>query len=493
MTTAPVLERPAAAAAPADDASITTRLRAVLDRQRASYLADGPPTSELRIDRLQRAIGLLVDHQDRICEALDADFGHRSREQTLLTDVMSSVDALKFARKRVRRWMKRERRSVMFPLGLFGARAWIEYQPLGVVGVISPWNFPINLTFAPLAGILAAGNRVMIKPSEYTPATSELMRELIAGAYDETEIAVLPGGPDVGRAFTTLPFDHLLFTGATEVARHVMRAAAENLVPVTLELGGKSPVVIGPGADMALAAKRVMTGKMMNAGQICLAPDYVFVPDGRAQDFVAAAKAAAAEMYPALATNPDYTSVVNERHRERLTGYLEDARRRGAEVVEVNPAGEDAGAFAPKHKMAPAIVLEPSDDAQVMQHEIFGPLLPVRTYRTIDEVIDYVNARPRPLALYHFGGDSAERETLLRRTTSGGVTLDDVVMHVAMEDLPFGGVGASGMGRYHGRDGFVTFSNPRAVFKQARFDVGKLLRPPYGKGVRSLLKRQISK
>jgi coniferyl-aldehyde dehydrogenase len=493
MTTAPVLDRPADAPAPADDAAIATQLRAVLDRQRASYLADGPPTAEQRIDRIQRAIDLLVDHQDRICEALDADFGHRSREQTLLTDVMSSVDALKFARKRVRRWMQRERRSVMFPLGLFGARAWIDYQPLGVVGVISPWNFPINLTFAPLAGILAAGNRVMIKPSEYTPATSELMRELIAAAYEETEIAVLPGGAEVGRAFTTLPFDHLLFTGATEVARHVMRAAAENLVPVTLELGGKSPVVIGHDADLALAAKRIMAGKMMNAGQICLAPDYVFVPEGRGQEFAEAARTAAAEMYPALATNPDYTSVVNERHRQRLAGYLDDARRRGAEVLEVNPGAEDAGAFAPKHKMAPSIVLEPSDDAQVMQHEIFGPLLPVRTYRTIDEVIDYVNARPRPLALYHFGGDSAERESLLRRTTAGGVTLDDVVMHVAMEDLPFGGVGPSGMGRYHGRDGFVTFSNARAVYRQARIDVGGMLRPPYGKAVRRLLRRQISK
>lgn len=493
MTTAPVLERMTPVLPAAGDSAITQRLRAVLDRQRASFLAEGPPSAELRVDRIQRAIDLLVDHQDRICKALDADFGHRSREQTLLTDVMSSVEALKFARKRLRRWMKRERRSVMFPLGLFGARAWIEYQPLGVVGVISPWNFPINLTFTPLAGILAAGNRVMIKPSEHTPATSELMRELVAGAYDETEIAVLPGGPDVGRAFTTLPFDHLLFTGATEVARHVMRAAAENLVPVTLELGGKSPVVIGRDADLEVAARRVMNGKLMNAGQICLAPDYVFVPEGKAAEFAAAARAAAAEMYPALATNPDYTSVVNERHRERLSGYLDDARRRGAEVIEINPAGEEPGAFDPKHKMQPALVLEPSDDAQVMQHEIFGPLLPVRTYRAIDEVVDYVNARPRPLALYHFGGDSEERETLLRRTYSGGVTLDDVVMHVAMEDLPFGGVGPSGMGRYHGREGFLTFSNQRAIYRQARFDVGKLLRPPYGKGVRSLLKRQISK
>lgn len=469
--------------------SIEESIREVLERQRRAHLSVGPPSVAVRRDRLDRAIGLLVDHRDEIVESLSADFGHRSPDQTLFTDVASSIEPLKFARKHFERWMKPERRRPQFPFGLLGARAEVRYQPLGVVGIISPWNFPVNLTFAPLAGVLSAGNRAMIKPSELTPATSALMGRMFAEAFEDTEIAVFTGGPEVGAAFSRQPFDHLLFTGATGVARHVMRAAAENLVPVTLELGGKSPVVIGETADLDDAARKIMTGKMLNAGQICLAPDYVFIGAERVADFVAATRRAVARMYPSLEENPDYTAVVDERHSARLNGYLEDARSRGVEVVDLAPAGESGE--SPVNKMAPALLLDPPADATVMQEEIFGPLLPILSYTSIGEVIDEVNRRPRPLALYYFGRDAEERRALLERTTSGGVTVNDVVMHVAQEDLPFGGVGPSGMGSYHGRDGFRTFSHAKSVFTQARVDVGAMLRPPYGKRMRSLVERMI--
>ena len=468
------------------------KMREVLRRQRAAHLADGPPSAELRIDRIDRAIGLVVDHADEIVEALVTDFGHRSREESLLSNVSGSIEPLKFAKKNLRRWMRPEKRKPMFPLNLMGAKAEVRQQPLGVVGVISPWNFPMNLTFGPLAGILAAGNRVMIKPSEFTPECSALMERMFASAFDETEIAVFTGGPEVGAAFGGLPFDHLLFTGATSIGRHVMRAAAENLVPVTLELGGKSPVVIGRSANLKSTAQKIMAGKMMNAGQICLAPDYVFVAEEQKAPLVEALKESVSEMFSNLADNPDYTSIINQRHRDRLEGYLTEARAQGADVVEMNPGGEEF-VSSENCKMAPALVLEPDDKMAIMTEEIFGPLLPIKSYDKIDEAIDYVNDRERPLAIYYFGNDNAEQERVLSRTTSGGVTINDVIMHVSMEDLPFGGVGHSGMGSYHGREGFQTFSHARAVLKQSRIDVGAMMRPPYGDKIRNMVKRQIKR
>ena len=384
-------------------ADFEARMQAVLTAQRQAHLKAGPPSAEKRIEWLDRAIELLVGHKDAIAEALREDFGHRSVHASLLTDVGGSIGPLKHAKEHLKSWMKREKRKVSPALlGLFGARAWIDYQPKGVVGVISPWNFPVNLTFAPLAGIFAAGNRAMIKPSEFTPKTSELMARMFRSAYDETEVAVFPGGPEVGQAFSKLAFDHLLFTGATSIAYHVMRAAAENLVPTTLELGGKSPVIVSRSADMDLTAKRVMFGKTLNAGQICLAPDYVYVPEEKAKDFVASAEKAITAMYPTMKDNPDYTSVVNQRHYDRLTGYLDDAREKGAEIVEINPAKEDFRQ-QPYHKIPPTIVLNPTDDMKIMKDEIFGPLLPVKTYKHVDEAVDYVNAHDRPLGLYYFG------------------------------------------------------------------------------------------
>ncbi|MEG9861045.1 MAG: coniferyl aldehyde dehydrogenase [Parvularculales bacterium] len=465
----------------------------ILERQKQAHREAGPPSVEKRIEWIDRAIALLVDNQSEIAEAISSDFGHRSSEMSLLTDVMGSVGPLKHAKENIHRWVKPEKRKPQFPLNLMGAKARVEYQPLGCIGVISPWNFPVNLTFAPLAGIFAAGNRCMIKPSEYTPASSELMRRMFSEAYDETEVTVITGGPETGEAFSRLPFDHLLFTGATSVARHVMRAASENLVPVTLELGGKSPVIISDSADMEDAAARVMNGKTMNAGQICLAPDYVFVPKGEGDNFVREATRSVESMFPTLKDNPDYTSVINQRHYDRLRGYLEDADSKGAKLVEINPAKEDFSQQA-THKIPPTIVLNPTDDMKVMQDEIFGPVLPVKEYQSVDEAIDYVNDHDRPLGLYYFGRNETEERKLLDRTTSGGVTLNDVIMHVSMEDLPFGGVGPSGMGSYHGVDGFHTFSHAKAVYVQSKFKmVAEMFRPPYGEKTRKRIATGIKK
>lgn len=464
-----------------------------IELQRADYLAVGEVRAAVRHDRLERAIGLLISHQSQFVEAMNSDFGHRSEHQSLFTDIAASIGPLRHAQKHLARWMKPEKRKVgPFPLNLLGAKARVDYQPLGVVGVISPWNFPVNLTFTPLAGILAAGNRVMIKPSEFTPATSQVMAEVFPKAFDTLEIAVVTGGAQVGADFTSLPFDHLLFTGATSIAKHVMRAAAENLVPVTLELGGKSPVIVGRSVDVQKTTDAIMAGKLMNAGQICLAPDYVFVPQAQMDEFVTSAQRSVAKMFPTLLDNPDYTSVVNERHFERLQGYVSEAQNSGASVVEINPANEDFRQ-QPHHKLPPTLVLNPSDDLQLMQDEIFGPVLPVKSYNDVEETVEYVNGKPRPLGLYYFGQDTSEEQYVLRHTTSGGVTVNDVVMHVAQEDLPFGGVGPSGMGSYHGHDGFKTFSHAKSVFTQTKINIAELggFRPPYGEKFLKTIRQQM--
>jgi coniferyl-aldehyde dehydrogenase len=476
----------------AEGSDFRTVLNALLAKQRTAQLREGAPSAAIRIDRLNRCIALLVDNRREIESALSADFGARSSHVTAFADVASSIGPLKHARQHVARWMKAERRSTTPRiLGFLGAKAEIRYQPKGIVGVISPWNFPVNLTFCPLAGVLAAGNRAMIKPSEMTPATSELMKKMFASAFDEEEIAVVTGGPEVGQAFASLAFDHIIFTGATSVGRQVMKAAAENLVPVTLELGGKSPVILGRSADLATSAARIMNGKTFNAGQICLAPDYVLAPAEKIGGFVEAAKSAVKEMFPTIRDNPDYTALVADRHYERLASYVDDARDKGAQIVEINPAGEDLRQ-QPYRRMAPTLILDPTDDMKVMREEIFGPLLPVKAYQKVDDAIDYVNAHDRPLGLYYFGSDSNERDHVLEQTTSGGVSVNDVVMHVAQEELPFGGIGPAGMGAYHGHDGFREFSHRKSVYHQMKADFGlKMLRPPYGAGITKYLASQI--
>jgi coniferyl-aldehyde dehydrogenase len=460
------------------------RMQEILDLQKRAAVSKGPPDARLRRDRLTRAITLLLDHRDDLVAALNADFGARSPDMSMFTDIAAAIAPLKNARANVEAWMKPQKRKVTpTALALLGAKAEVRYQPKGVIGVMTPWNFPVQLSFDAIAGAFAAGNRVMLKPSEFSPATSALMAQLIDLYFDDDELAAILGGADVGAAFAGLPFDHLIFTGATSVGRHVMRAAADNLTPVTLELGGKSPAVLSRSADIAKSAARIMGGKAMNAGQVCLAPDYVLAPRDSADAFVTAAVAAGTKMFPTIKDNPDYTAIINQRHYDRLRGLIADAKAKGARIVEINPANEDFS--QQEHRKIPmTLVLDATDDMDVMQEEIFGPVLPVRTYAAFDDAIAEVNRRPRPLGLYYFGEDERESEALLERTHAGGVTINDVIFHISQENLPFGGVGPSGMGAYHGHRGFLEFSHEKAVYKQTPSELIAMFRPPYGEAFR---------
>ena len=470
-----------------------TEMEAVLRKQRAAHHQMRPEPLALRKDRIQRAMKLLTDHADDLCKVMAADFGNRSPHQSMITDIAGTVNFGKYCLKHMDKWSRPEKRHVQFPLGLLGAKAEVRYEPKGVVGILSPWNFPVNLSFGPLMQIFAAGNRAMIKPSEFTEKTSLLTKELVEEYFTPDECAVFTGGPEVAAAFSELPFDHLIFTGSTATGRKVMESAAKNLVPVTLELGGKSPVFLGESADFAKAGERVALGKMLNAGQICLAPDYLYVPESKQDEAIHGVWQGTANMYPTLLDNEDYASVVTDRHFDRLQELVADARDKGADVIEVNPGNEDFSNTNAR-KMPLTILKNVNDDMRAMQEEIFGPVLPVKTYRHIDEAIDYVNDHDRPLGLYFFGQDSDEREKVLSRTISGGVTVNDVIFHVSMEDLPFGGVGPSGMGSYHGVEGFREFSHARSIYTQPKIDVAKLggLKPPYGpateKAVKTMMK-----
>lgn len=462
-------------------------MKRVLELQKQLNITEGAPSAALRADRLDRCMAMVSAYKKEIVESMQDDFGNRDPIMSATTEVDSVIGPMVHAKKNLKKWMKSEKRKASIAgtgplLSLTGAKAVINYQPKGVVGVISPWNFPVNLALAPLAGIIAAGNRVMLKPSELTPSSSDLMKKMINEYFDESEIAVFTGDPAVGAAFSALAFDHMLFTGGTEIAKHVMRAAADNLVPLTLELGGKSPVVVGQSSKMQDVAQRVMQGKTMNAGQICLAPDYALVPEGRVNEFVDAAVSVTSEMFPEMKDNDDYTSIINQKHYDRIQGYLTDAKEKGAEVVEINPSNEDFSQ-QPHHKIPPTIVLNPTEDMQIMQEEIFGPVLPVKTYSNVSESVDYINSKDRPLGLYYFGKDKKEQDFVLNNTTSGGVTVNDVISHIQMEDLPFGGVGPSGMGSYHGHDGFKEFSHAKATYTQSKFNLMKIagLVPPYKK------------
>lgn len=460
-----------------------------LSLQRQAFTAELPVSLAERIDRLRRLIQLLQENSDALCDAMQQDFGQRSRHVSQLTDIVYSVRAARHVMRHLKRWSKPSRRSLDFPLRLLGGDAWVEYQPKGVVGILSPWNFPIYLTLGPLAGVLAAGNRAMIKPSELTPATSALLAELIKLYFVRSEVAVFTGGVEVGSAFSALPFDHLVFTGGGGVGRHVMRAAADNLVPVTLELGGKSPVVVSASANIERAAERIVLGKLLNAGQICLAPDYVLVERGVEEQLVQALLKKAAEFFPHYAGNPHYTAIIDARHYARLQNYLNDAAMRGAEVLRAS--GVEADEVS---RILPfSLVRNPPADSAIMCNEIFGPLLPVLGYTDLDEAIAFINNRDRPLGLYYFGENSAEERRLLARTVAGGVTLNDVLFHVMQEELPLGGVGASGMGRYHGYEGFLEFSHAKAVYRQPKFDIAGLLgaKPPYGPRLERYIRKEM--
>jgi len=454
------------------------RLQPLFERQRSAFQAQPSPGAEDRLQWLEALHDLLARHQQPLIEAISEDFGNRSADETRLAEIMPSLHGIRYAKRRLRKWMKPSRRSV--GLAFQPASAKVVYQPLGVVGIIVPWNYPLYLAIGPLIGALAAGNRVMLKMSESTPATGQLLKELLAQIFPDEQVAVILGEAETGIAFSQLPFDHLLFTGSTSIGRQVIRAAAENLTPVTLELGGKSPAIVSADVPLADAAERIAFGKTLNAGQTCVAPDYVLVPRQRIEGFVDAYRDAVRRFYPQLTDNPDYTSIINPRQHARLQGYLDDAQTKGARLLPLFDQGQ-------QRRMPHCVVLDVSDDMQLMQDEIFGPLLPIVPYDEPDQALAYINARPRPLALYYFGYDKAEQRRVLRHTHSGGVCLNDTLLHVAQDDLPFGGVGPSGMGHYHGHEGFLTFSKAKGVFIKQRFNAARLIYPPYGKALQKLI------
>jgi acyl-CoA reductase-like NAD-dependent aldehyde dehydrogenase len=469
--------------APPQPAAVDAALAEAFAVQRRAADTSPPPSHEERDNALARLAAMLRADAAAFCAAIDTDFKGRAHQETRLLEIFPAMEGISHARRHLKRWMRPEGRPTNF--WFLPGRSQVVKQPLGVVGIVVPWNYPLYLAVGPMVAALAAGNRVLVKMSEVAPRTAELFAERIAATFDRTQVAVVTGGAEIARQFVSLPFDHLLFTGSTPIGREVMRSAAAHLTPVTLELGGKSPAIVGRGADIAQAATRIMHGKCLNAGQTCIAPDYVLVPGDRLADFTREARGAVARLYPKLADNADYTAIVNERHRARLASWLDEARARGASVEEINPAGEN---LAGSPKLAPHLVLNAPDDTRVMREEIFGPILPLVPYRDADEAIAYVNARPRPLALYVFDTDRAFVDAVIARTVSGGVTVNETILHIAQEELPFGGVGPSGMGAYHGRAGFDTFSRTKGVFRQSRVNGMGLFRPPYGERFAALMR-----
>ncbi|MFT7721562.1 MAG: coniferyl aldehyde dehydrogenase [Roseateles sp.] len=461
------------------DTALQERLHLALTAQRRAFEAERMPAYEVRRDRLQRLLAMTRQHAEALAAAMARDFGHRARQESLLADLFTVEAGARHALKHLRRWMKPRR--VATPLHFLPGRNVLMRQPLGVVGIVSPWNYPYYLAMEPAIAALAAGNRVLIKPSELTPATSELMARMVAEHFAPEEMQVITGDAEVGRAFTELPLDHLFFTGSTAVGRHVAQAAAKHLVPVTLELGGKSPALVDRSCDLALTASRLAFGKLFNAGQTCVAPDYLLVPHELVEPLSQRLLAEMRRMYPRIAGNADYTSIATPRHHARLQGLLDDAAARGARVLRTHD--EQPG----DRRLVPALLLDVPPDATVMREEIFGPLLPIVGYGRVEEALAHVNAGDRPLALYWFGSDAAVRDRVMRETHAGGVTINDCLWHLGQEEQPFGGVGASGMGAYHGEWGFRTFSKEKPLFIQSRFAGTRLFQPPYGATFERLL------
>jgi len=469
-------------------------LAKLLENQRLACSADPYPNFATRIDRIDRCIDMIVTHQDSICQAVEKDFGCRSKYVTRLTDLFISIQNLKFVKKNLKKWMKVERRKAIFPANLLGGSSEIHYQPKGIVGIMTPWNVPVNMIFSPLADIFGAGNRAMIKPSEFTPHTAALMQKLFAKYFSSDEVVIVTGGVATGAAFSALPLDHLIFTGAGHIGKMVMQAAAKNLTPVTLELGGKSPVIISDGYKLEDAADKIVATKAMNGGQICISPDYCFVPTAKLETFIDHCQKIASRLFPTFIDNPDFVSLINESNYDRVKRYLDDALAKGARVISLDPT-QAAWDNREKHKIPLHLVINPTDDMLVMQEELFGPILCVRSYENLDDCINYINSKPNPLALYYFGNDKVEQDKIVKNTLAGAMTINDIAMHFACDDLPFGGVGASGMGHYHGREGFKTFSHAKSVFKQGVLNLPKLagLLPPYGEKIDKLSSQLIKK
>lgn len=463
-----------------------TDLKTRFDAQKAAFAAEPWPSLEVRHSRLDRLTALTRDHEAEIVAAINADFAGRSSHETRLAELFVIAGGIRHAKSHLRRWMRTQRMPTA--LHFLPAHNRLMPQPLGVVGIISPWNYPYQLAIGPAVAALAAGNRVMIKPSELTPNFSDLLARLVAKLFDPAELCVVTGDADVGRAFSSTPFDHLFFTGSTAVGRQVAMAAAANLTPVTLELGGKSPAIIDPSADIARIARRIAFGKLLNAGQTCIAPDYLMVPQGQSAAVAEQLSHAVKALYPTVEGNPDYTSIISERHHARLAALVEDARAQGARVIEIAPdTARGPGSGSDSRKLPPTLLLDVTPSMRIMQEEIFGPLLPIVEYDGVEAAIARIKAGERPLALYWFGSNGDNRERILRETHAGGVTVNDCLWHLAQEDQPFGGVGASGTGAYHGEWGFRTFSHYKPVFTQTGLAGTALFQPPYGKVFELLL------
>lgn len=455
----------------------------IFEQQKHAFHSHSYPLKKERKEMLKALKRSLINNKERLLKSLAADYLHRSEDDSLLADLLPSIMSIKYALKHLGNWMKPQKRHV----GLLfqPAKAWIEYQPLGVVGIIVPWNYPIYLSIGPLVGAIAAGNRAMIKLSEFTPYTNRILREIIEEVFDHTEVAVIEGNADIAASFSSLPFDHLFFTGSTQVGKHVMRAAANNLTPVTLELGGKSPVLIGDDAPMKMAVERMIYGKCLNAGQTCVAPDYVLCPKDKVAELVELLENQFQALYPSISNNPDFTAIINESQFGRLQAWLAEAKAAGCELITLNPGNES---FEPdKRKIPLTLVLDPPEHINLSQQEIFGPILPIFSYQHINDAIRFIQHKPRPLALYLMTFNKKLQRRILRHTHAGGVCINDTVTHVAQDDLPFGGVGPSGMGQYHAKEGFLTFSKTKSVFKKGKFNSAKLAMPPYGRWIHKLI------
>jgi coniferyl-aldehyde dehydrogenase len=467
-------------------------LDALLELQRSKFRAEGEVTYSTRIDRLKRLKALIVENKTEFAITTKREFGGaRSYEFSLFSEFASKVEAINYSMKHLKEWMKPEKRKTNKPMNFLGGKSQVRHFPKGVVGIISPWNLPFGLTVAPLTSALAAGNRALLKPSEFVPKTAALFAEVVPKYFSEDEVAVVTGGADISQRFAELPFDHLLFTGSTKVGAKVMQSASKNLVPVTLELGGKSPVIIGRSAKLDLAGTRLTFGKLLNGGQLCLSPDYVIVPDELEEQLIARVVKEAQSMYPNITENEDYAGVINERHFARLQNYIDDAVAKGAKLTIVG--AEKTRASDDNRRMPLHILQNVNEDMLVMHEEIFGPVLPVMTYSDVEEVPDMIEPRRNPLAMYYFGKDNREQEYLLSRVQSGGVCINDITLHYVQEDLPFGGIGASGMGAYHGPEGFKNMSHARAIYSQTMIDVLPIIgaRPPFGEKFRKRITKTL--
>lgn len=456
-------------------------LPAVLEQQKQAFSANPFPDYATRINKLKKLKTLILDNQDAFVNALHADFGQRSSDESLIGDILTSIAGINYSIGRLKKWMKPRRKHIGI---LFQpASGQVMYQPVGIIGIIVPWNYPVFLSVGPLVTAIAAGNNAMLKMSEFTPNTNQLLADLLAIAFPQNEVAVFGGEADVAKAFSELEFDHLFFTGSTHVGKLVMQAAAKNLVPVTLELGGKSPAIISHDIDIKTAVERFIFGKTLNCGQTCVAPDYIFCPQDKQDELLAQLQSRFTSMFPCVQDNKDYTSIINKRQYDRIQFLLKDAQEKGATLIPLSPEPVDPNS----RKVPLTLVTNVTDDMQIMQEEIFGPLLPIKPYNNIDDAIGYINAKPRPLSLYIYSFDKDLQQKILEHTIAGGVCINDAGFHVANDDLPFGGIGASGMGNYHGEEGFIRFSHAKSILKRGKVSFAPMLFPPYGQAVHKLV------